>query len=314
MNTDYSGYSSRNNGRRASYPSNNNKNSNTLDGDSIPIKKQYFDFIANGKKTVEGRIYSHPFTKATKGDVVTFINQSQKVTCKITEIVKYKSFKDMLDKEGVRNCLPDISTVDEGVKIYHSIPGYEDKAKKFGVIAVRIEKFTKDQFKTTSSYEVTLPTVKTHSPAAPISSSSNAPASEKLRVRSEDYKKEDDRQNHDRRSENRSERNYHSHESSRTKSPEKKREDRRDSDRRYDYDRRSKDYHSSSSDRKDKYRSDRDYERDKSYSSRSSERKDSSSLYKADAHDHSSKKRKRERDEESSSDAEHKHKKQKTEN
>lgn len=312
MNTDYSGYNSRNNGRRASYPLNNNKNSLTLDGDTIPIKKQYFDFIATGKKTVEGRIYTYPFTKATKGDVVTFINQTQKVTCRITEIVKYKSFKDMLDQEGVRNCLPEISTVDEGVKIYHAIPGYEDKAKKHGVIAIRIEKFTKDQFKTTSSYEVTLPTVKTHSPAAP-SSSSNAQASEKLRARSEDYKKEDERKSHERRSENRSEHNYYSHESSRTRSPDRKRDDRRDSYKRYEDDRRSKDYHSNSSDRRDKYRSERDYERDKSYYSRSSERKDSSSHYKADAHDHSSKKRKRERDEESSSDAEHKHKKQKTE-
>ena len=57
---------------------------------------------------------------------------------KILSMVKYTSFQDMLEHEGLVNCLPDCPTIAAGVALYHNIPNYETLAQKLGVIALRI--------------------------------------------------------------------------------------------------------------------------------------------------------------------------------
>lgn len=319
MNTHYSG-----NNYRA--PSSSRNDRKTLNGDEIPIKKEYFNYIQNGEKTVEGRIYSFPFTKACKGDIVTFKNQNQKVMCRIIEVVKYNSFYDMLDKEGVRNCLPDVASVEAGVKIYHGIQGYEEKAKRNGVIAIRIEKYSKNQFPKPASHEVVLPVVKSHLSSTPGSFSSSV--AEKLLTQdrsSSDHKTRDEgRYKNDSPSRERSERR-HSHEYSREKSSsdrnrdyrkdsDRKSEDRRHEDSSYAKERSSRDYYRSSdyrhsdSDR----RSEKENDRYKSHSSRSYDKRDRSRADDSETADRASRKRKRERDEDSSSDTDHQKKKAKT--
>jgi ASC-1-like (ASCH) protein len=45
----------------------------------------------------------------------------------------------MLTAEGVGCCIPGIHKVSEGVRAYHQIPGYEQKAKMHGVVAFRLK-------------------------------------------------------------------------------------------------------------------------------------------------------------------------------
>ena len=106
------------------------------------LKKQYIHMIQNGKKTVEGRINSGMFKGYKKGDLVRFFyqqNPQDDVTCKIEDAVPYKSFEEMLRAEGVGCCIPGIYNVSEGVRAYHQIPGYEQKAKQHGVVAFRLK-------------------------------------------------------------------------------------------------------------------------------------------------------------------------------
>ncbi len=110
----------------------------SLNGDEIPLKREYFLLVKNGKKTVEGRIKTGPFKNARQDDVITFKNGEDRVRCRITDVVSYNSFKEMLEREGLENCLPGVRSLEEGVRIYNNIPGYADKAFRFGVIALRI--------------------------------------------------------------------------------------------------------------------------------------------------------------------------------
>ena len=106
-----------------------------------------FRGIEKGKKTVEGRLKKGDFAKLKKGDTVTWINssdRSQKVKTKIVKVVEYDTLYDMIETEGLENVLPrfGISTVQEGVdKVYRLPPiNYtEEKEKKFGVLAIRLE-------------------------------------------------------------------------------------------------------------------------------------------------------------------------------
>ncbi|CAE7536471.1 unnamed protein product [Symbiodinium natans] len=110
------------------------------DRGELPIMRKYLEQIRRGQKTVEGRINSGQFRRYREGDMVTFINQNQRVPCRITGIQVYWSFKEMLEGEGVGNCLADVSDVDVGVDIYHRIPSFEQRARQSGILAIRLQK------------------------------------------------------------------------------------------------------------------------------------------------------------------------------
>ena len=69
------------------------------------------------------------------------------VDVKVLSLLKYGSFKDMLDNEGLTNCLPDTANIKDGVAIYDKYyatsansasANYTTLARKLGVIALRI--------------------------------------------------------------------------------------------------------------------------------------------------------------------------------
>jgi len=119
--------------------SNTGRNSFDKKMKECTLKKQYIHMIQKGSKTVEGRINNGMFKSYKKDDLVRFFCQQDDVTCKIEDAVPYKSFEEMLTAEGVGCCIPGIYKVSEGVRLYHQIPGYEQKAKQHGVVAFRLK-------------------------------------------------------------------------------------------------------------------------------------------------------------------------------
>lgn len=107
------------------------------------LKKQYLKLIESGKKTVEGRVGKEKFRLISQGDTIEFISSDDKQTslmCIVTRVAQYHSFRQMLEKEGVNNCLPGTLTIEEGISIYHQFPNYKDGAQKYGVCAFKLKK------------------------------------------------------------------------------------------------------------------------------------------------------------------------------
>ena len=51
------------------------------------IEKQYFDFIVEGKKTIEGRVNMPDIAKLKKGDMISFKDEEDReVICKVTTV------------------------------------------------------------------------------------------------------------------------------------------------------------------------------------------------------------------------------------
>lgn len=108
--------------------------------DAIPLRREYMESIMRGEKIVEGRINAFPFDRLKKNTTISFINGERTISCDVVEITKYKSWREMLLAEGVSNCLGrNVTHPDEGVSIYESIPNYEERAQKYGVLGIRLK-------------------------------------------------------------------------------------------------------------------------------------------------------------------------------
>lgn len=117
----------------------------------INVSDPWYTAIKNGKKTIEGRLHKGKFADVKKGNVF-IIHESVSVedgrkrrklrpamVVLVTGVVKYKSFRDYLEQEGVARTLPGLKSVEEGVRAYRKF--YDEKDEKdYGVVAFHILK------------------------------------------------------------------------------------------------------------------------------------------------------------------------------
>ena len=103
----------------------------------VNVQERYFDAIAAGTKTWEGRINHGRFAGIRVGDKLVFCTNGkpgQTVTKFVGRIETSSSFSDMLQGK-VSLFLPGTTTLEDGVQIYNSIPGYRKKVSEHGTTA-----------------------------------------------------------------------------------------------------------------------------------------------------------------------------------
>jgi len=121
---------------------------------SFPVTLRWYIAIRNGFKQVEGRV-SDPFrpekdySKLVCDDILIFsavdekfkrINEYPRLIFNTNYNKKYPLVRQMLETEGLQRVLPGIDTIPEGVAIYHSFPGYEERIKLNGIHAIGLGK------------------------------------------------------------------------------------------------------------------------------------------------------------------------------
>lgn len=115
---------------------------------SLNLKFTYFSLVCAGMKTVEGRLKKPNLSMLKMNDIIRFTpepapSKNEKnpyfVDVKVVHLNSYPTFREMLQKEGVHHCFPGVTNLEEGVKIYHSFPSYQELEKKLGVLAIGIE-------------------------------------------------------------------------------------------------------------------------------------------------------------------------------
>ena len=99
------------------------------------LQGEYLKLMKEGKKKVEGRLYDEKRQKLQVGDVIVF---EGKLRVKVKALRRYASFKEMLEKEGLENVLPNVGSIEEGIKIYRQFYD-EEREKKYGVVAIEVE-------------------------------------------------------------------------------------------------------------------------------------------------------------------------------
>ena len=116
----------------------------------LDIRDRAFNAIKSGKKKVEGRVPSErnkiPYHQMKKGDTITFRNEStgEILVVKIAYVHHYSDVRSMLEIEAAKygsiNAIISAgNTVNEGIELYHSIPGYKENILKNGIYAIGLE-------------------------------------------------------------------------------------------------------------------------------------------------------------------------------
>ena len=103
------------------------------------LKREFIDAIRSGNKTYEGRVATSFFRGYVPGKIVQWYcgeRETDRVTTEIVSRDVYRSFEEMLDKVGYKKFLPYVRDVGYAKELYDRIPGYSDKVKIHGALAL----------------------------------------------------------------------------------------------------------------------------------------------------------------------------------
>ena len=103
------------------------------------IQEQYLHEIEKGRKTVEARLKRGNAFRLQTGDRVCLTTGERLKTTVITRVRRFTTFRDMLERCGLRHCLPGCKSLKDGVNLYHSFSDYAAVVKTHGVLAFDIQ-------------------------------------------------------------------------------------------------------------------------------------------------------------------------------
>lgn len=104
-----------------------------------PPESPWFDWIANGTKKYEGRLWKDDWANLAVNDVIVFISPDKReLPCRVVSLPRFESFGAAFDALGAALVpVPGVNTADV-VKIYGQYYKDED-VQAYGVVAVEVE-------------------------------------------------------------------------------------------------------------------------------------------------------------------------------
>lgn len=111
--------------------------------------EHYLHDIILGKKKYEGRINTFKCREMEVGDVLKLFEKKAGwgISCQITSLNQFMTFKDMIETLGVLNLLPQLeplskshsneSLISKAIQIYSSFPGAE-RVHSLGCVAIGV--------------------------------------------------------------------------------------------------------------------------------------------------------------------------------
>lgn len=105
------------------------------------LSEPWFSLVTLKAKTVEGRLNKGDFIKMKVGDIVEWFNDDflpRTILTEITETIRYDTFSEYLESEGLSKCLPGIPTLEHGLSVYYKYFSKEDETNN-GIIAIRLK-------------------------------------------------------------------------------------------------------------------------------------------------------------------------------
>ena len=98
------------------------------------LQDVHFNNVVAGLKTVEGRLNKGKFKEMKKGDTLEINGMYE---TKILGTVKYRTFREFLEKETLEKSLPGVNSIDAGIAVYRQFYPVE-KEREFGVVAIHL--------------------------------------------------------------------------------------------------------------------------------------------------------------------------------
>lgn len=100
--------------------------------------RDIFEAVRDGRKRVETRAATSKYADVKAGEVATFVCDGETFTRTITAVRHFPSVEALLKKYAVSEIHPFSKTAAELKAVYDSFPGYTEKIREFGLIAMEL--------------------------------------------------------------------------------------------------------------------------------------------------------------------------------
>ncbi|MDD5251856.1 MAG: hypothetical protein PHT12_04465 [Patescibacteria group bacterium] len=102
----------------------------------LPENRDSFVAIRDGRKKIETRAAIEKYRVISPGDRVLFTCGKERFTRRVTDVRRFRGVAALVRKYGVRRINPNVHTEKELQNLYRSFPGYREKLRKHGLIAI----------------------------------------------------------------------------------------------------------------------------------------------------------------------------------
>ena len=103
------------------------------------LQTRYFDFIKNGTKRIELRLFDEKRQKIKPGDIIEFSNpEGKKLETEVVELLRYKTFDELVAGHDVSE-LADASMSKK--EVLEALAEFypEEKQKRYGVVGIKVK-------------------------------------------------------------------------------------------------------------------------------------------------------------------------------
>lgn len=100
--------------------------------------KDIFEMLHSGSKKVETRAATPKYQKIKVGQTITFSCNGKTFEKDVAKASHFKDIKALLKVYTPEHINPNLHTEREIVAMYHSFPGYEEKIREHGIIAIEL--------------------------------------------------------------------------------------------------------------------------------------------------------------------------------
>ncbi len=104
------------------------------------INKEFFQAIKTGRKKIETRAATIKYKNIKSGDLVEFVSGKQRFSRTVKSSKIFKNIGSMTKVHKLTDIMPNAKSTKDLEKSYNSFPGYREKLKKFGIIALKFKK------------------------------------------------------------------------------------------------------------------------------------------------------------------------------
>ena len=103
------------------------------------LQPKYFDFIKNGTKRIELRLYDEKRQSIQLGDIIEFAkSDDEKFKAEVVGLLRYNSFADLFKDFDISILADSSMTKQELLEVLEEFYS-EEKQTEFGVIGIRIK-------------------------------------------------------------------------------------------------------------------------------------------------------------------------------
>lgn len=107
----------------------------------MKLQPKYYNFILNGTKRIEIRLYDEKRQQIKIGDVIKFLKEPElndSFNAKVVGLLRYNSFEEMFKDFDISILSDESMTKDELISVLEQFYTKE-KQEKYGVLGIRIE-------------------------------------------------------------------------------------------------------------------------------------------------------------------------------